>query len=141
MKKFILSSFLFLCACSADTFIVPQGSMPPQSKINMLEVGASKGEVLDLLGNPSNVSPIDVNTWIYMKSQMKKIAFLKPTLVSRDILVVKFDKEGNVVSINRADITDGKQIIIDEEKTIANEANEQNFFEKAFGKLNPNLAQ
>ncbi len=142
MKKLILSSFLFLCACSSDAFITTHGSLPPQSKIEQLEIGDSKQMVLNTLGSPSNVSSLDSNTWIYMASTSKKIAFLEPELISRDIVVVEFGANNTIKSISKKDELSGKEVVVaTEETSIKGAEKDKNFFEKAFGKLNPNLAQ
>ena len=44
---------------------------------------------------------MDQNTWIYMSSEIKQVAFLAPEEVNRELLVIKFDTEDKVISIQK----------------------------------------
>ncbi len=142
MKKFILSSILLLAACASDAFLTTHGNMPPQSKIELIAPGDHKQTVVNILGTPSNISPLDSSSWIYMTSVSKKVAFLEPELISRDILIIKFDAQDKVVMITKKDEMSGKEVAISTEETTSQGAEQElNFFEKAFGTLSPNVAQ
>ena len=68
--------FLLLSACASDVFLVHNGNMPTTDKIAELKVGQTRNEVESILGNPSMVSTLDENEWIYMSTTVKKLLFL-----------------------------------------------------------------
>lgn len=131
-KLFLLSVSLLTAACSSDTFVCRTGNMPSEDKIAMVFKGQSKNDVLEVLGSPSTVVPLDKDTWIYMSSEIRQIAFMAPEEIDRDVLVVKFDPEGKVSAIDKLDKEHGEQLAVAEEQT-PNQEQEQGFFRKYFG--------
>ena len=63
---------------------------------------------------------------------MERIAFFKPEEISRDILVIRFNDDNQVVNIQRLAEKDGKVVNISEDKT-QTLGHEPGFFEKYFG--------
>ena len=126
---------LFLCvlsACSSDVFLTHTGNMPSDDKIEQIKVGQTQNEVRDLLGSPSSIVSLDENQWIYMSSTLKKVAFLEPKIVDRDVLTINFDNKGKVSKIVRLDETDGSKIKPDKDET-ASGGHKVGFFKKYFG--------
>ena len=119
-------------ACGSDVFVTHNGNMPANDRILMLQKGQNKAEVRELLGSPSSVSPLDKNTWIYMSSDVKRVAFLKPVELNRDVLTVKFDDKDIVSSISRYSKEQGREIEISKDATEFQES-EQGFFKEYFG--------
>ena len=136
INKVLLSGLLAcsLSACSRDLFISHNGNMPTNERIEQVKVGQSKNQVKSILGSPSSVVSLDKNTWIYMSSDIERIAFLEPKEVSRDVLTIKFDEENNVIDIDRMSQKDGKQVAINEDKT-ETMGQQQGFFRRFFGVL------
>ena len=56
--------------------------------------------VMEKLGSPSTQSTFDSNEWYYMSETTETTAFFKPELVTRQIVIIKFDKHGVVSSID-----------------------------------------
>ena len=129
---FNLSLILALSACSSDVFIVHNGNMPTEERISQVQKGQTKDEVLTILGTPSSIVSLDQNTWIYMSSEMKKVAFFKPEEVNRDILTIRFNEYNQVETINRMNKEQGHEIAISEEET-QTAGNKPGFFAKYFG--------
>jgi len=123
---------MLISACSSDVFLVHNGNMPSDDKIASLKVGQTRYEVENLLGNPSSISPLDENVWLYMSSTTRKVAFLKPKILERDILTVQFDKNGKVESFSQLSKENGQEISIDKDKT-SSEGHDIGFFKKYFG--------
>lgn len=125
-----------ISACSSakqeEWFVTHNGNMPAEERISQIENGATQDEVIQILGAPSAVMSFDANTWIYMSSDVKRVAFLKPEEVDRNILKISFNDQGKVVQIARLDKEDGKNISPSTDKT---EVRGQNpgFFRKYFG--------
>ena len=97
-KVVLLSAFLmtFSSACSSDLFITHNGNMPSNERIAQIRVGQSKSEILNILGSPSSVVSLDRNQWIYMSSDIKRVAFFAPKEVDRDVLIIQFNDQGKV---------------------------------------------
>ena len=134
-KRILLNLFLmtaFLSACSSDTFISHCGNMPSEERISQIKKGQTKDEVLDILGTPSSVVSLDQNTWIYMSSEIKKVAFFSPEETSRDVLTIRFNKYNQVAKIERLNKEQGNNVNINTEQTKA-QGDERGFFEKYFG--------
>ncbi|MBP3345511.1 MAG: outer membrane protein assembly factor BamE [Alphaproteobacteria bacterium] len=129
---FSMLTAAMLCSCSSDVFVSHNGNMPTNDRISQLKTGQSKEEVLSLLGAPSSVVSLDKNTWIYMSSEVKQVAFFKPTEISRDVLTVKFDKYDQVADIDRLDKKEGTEVAVSSDATLT-PGQEPGFFEKYFG--------
>lgn len=130
-KMFFLSLVLVCSACSSDVFLKHNGNMPEESKIQKIAIGQNKDEVRDILGNPSSVTGLNENHWIYMSSTQKKVAFLRPEELQRDILAITF-KDDKISKIEKFDLADGNNIKIDPDETKTANSN-VGFFRKYFG--------
>jgi len=131
-RFYFLFTVLFLNACSSDVFLVHNGNMPSDDKIANVQIGQTKQEVEYILGSPSMVSSLNDNEWLYMSSTVRKVAFLEPKILERDILTIHFDKKGKVSKISKLDEENGQNITIDEEET-SSEGHNPGFFKKYFG--------
>ena len=137
-NKIVLSAFcaVALCSCTAAKqkawFVSNNGNMPPEERIAKIHTGATKDDVIQILGAPSAVSSFNDNTWIYMSSEIKCIAFMKPEEIERNILKISFNNDGQIIAIDRLSKNDGKDIEPVADKT---EVKGQNpgFFRKYFG--------
>ncbi len=131
-RFYFVFSVLILSACSSDVFLVHNGNMPSDDKIAMVQTGQTKEEVVDILGSPSMVSSLNENEWLYMSSTLKKVAFFEPKILERDVLTIRFGKDGKVQQISKLDEQNGKNIAVDEEETVSKGHN-PGFFKKYFG--------
>ena len=123
---------VLLAACSSDMFLTHNGNMPSNERISQLKLGDTKEQVVRTLGAPSSLVSFDKNTWIYMSSSIKRVAFMEPEEVSRDILTIEFNNEGRVSNIERLTKADGKDITVNTDET-KSQGHDQGFFEKYFG--------
>ena len=129
---FSLLFISFLSACSSDVFLVHNGNMPSDDKIAQISKGQNREEVLDILGSPSAVSTLNSNEWLYMSSTVRKVAFLKPKILERDVLTIAFDENGKVSKILKLDKSDGQNLKIDKDETTSKE-HDLGFFKRYFG--------
>lgn len=130
-KIFFLFVALLCSACSSDVFLKHNGNMPEESKIQNIALGQSKDEVRYILGNPSSVTGLSSDHWLYMSSTQKKVAFLCPEELDREILALTFEDE-KVSKIEKFDLQDGNNIQIDSDVTQTADSN-VGFFRKYFG--------
>ncbi len=124
-------ALLLNTACSSDLFISHNGDVPDERYMKQLRIGQTKEEVLQLLGDPSLVTGLSDDHWIYMSSTIRRIAFEKPTEIERDIVAITF-KDNKVSKIDKRTLEDANKISIDKDETKATER-EQGFFRKYFG--------
>ena len=136
-----------LSACSTakqnEWFVNHNGNMPTEERISKIKAGSSKDEVLQVLGAPSAAISFDENTWIYMSSDIKRVAFKKPEEINRDILRLRFNKDDKVIEVTRLNKDNGKELVPCKEKTEVKGEN-LGFFRKYFGgvgQYNPLAAQ
>lgn len=130
---FLLGLIVFFGAsCSKNTFLVHNGNMPSPDKVAQISIGQNRQEVANILGAPSSVSCFDGDTWIYMSSTLKKVAFFEPEELDRKVLSINFDNDGKVSKISNYDKDDGKKIEISKQET-ATEGHDIGFFKKYFG--------
>jgi outer membrane protein assembly factor BamE (lipoprotein component of BamABCDE complex) len=125
-----------LCSCSSskqnEWFVTHNGNMPSEERIAKIEKGTSKDDVVQILGMPSTVAAFDENTWIYMSSDIKRVAFLEPKEIDRKILKIKFGDNDNVINIVRLNKENGVDVTPSQEKTEV-KGQEPGFFQKYFG--------
>ncbi len=127
---------LLTSGCSTEKtnewFMTHNGNMPSNERISQISVGDSRADVRRILGAPSTVVSFDKNTWIYMSSDVKRVAFLAPDEVNRDVLTIKFNDKDEVQEITRMSKKDGQDININKNETEAH-GQDVGFFRKYFG--------
>lgn len=135
----IFSAFVFifiLSACSTtqqnEWFVAHTGNMPAKERVNRIDIGASKDDVVSVLGLPSSVNVFDQNSWIYMSSDVKKVAFFAPQEVDRAVLRITFNSADEVKSIENLSLAEGNNIIPEKDKTEV-KGQRPGFFRKYFG--------
>lgn len=125
-------SVSLLSGCANDWFITHNGNMPTNERISQINLGQSKQEVQYILGSPSSVVSLDRNTWIYMSSDIKRIAFFSPKEVSRDVLTIKFNEQEKVADIKRLKKENGCEVAVSSDET-PTLGQKPGFFQKYFG--------
>ena len=136
-KFFSAIAFIgILNACSAaqqnEWFVSHTGNMPTKERVGRIEVGSSKNDVIGILGMPSSVNVLDENSWVYMSTDVKKVAFMQPKEQDREILRITFNEADEVKSIETLSLDDGKNIAPEKDKTEV-KGQRPGFFRKYFG--------
>ncbi|MBQ8662057.1 MAG: outer membrane protein assembly factor BamE [Alphaproteobacteria bacterium] len=125
-----------VCACSTqktnEWFVSHNGNMPSNERIEQIAKGDSREKVRQVLGSPSTVVSLDKNTWIYMSADVKRVAFLAPEEVDRDVLTIRFDDKGTVTEVERMNKEHGREIKVSSDATEA-PGEQIGFFRKYFG--------
>lgn len=129
---FFLSFLIFMTGCSSDLFLVRNGNIPSNDKFMQLKLGQNRAQVEEILGAPSSKIPFNNESWIYMSSTVRKVAFFKPEEMSRELLVISFNAKDEVKEILIYNEDDGKDIKIDQDQT-SSEGHDIGFFQKYFG--------
>ena len=117
--KFLLITFGLVSALHAcSPGLTKHGQSLDPEIIKSIRIGkTNRQQVAGMLGIPSAISTFDQETWYYIGSKIKQIAFFKPDTVERKILVIRFGIKGIVKQLERLDSSDGRKIKIVKRKT------------------------
>lgn len=127
----IAASALVLAGCTGRVAV--RGNLPDAERLAEVVPGEiSRDEVSEILGSPSSVAAFDGETWFYVSEKTETLAFLKPKIVERKVIVVSFDDEGMVEEVRELGIDDAKQIDPVDRKTPTS-GNEFTFMDQLIG--------
>ncbi len=120
------------CFPTTDT----RGNLPLTEVVESIERGKqNRDQIAALLGTPSTKATFGKQeTWYYIGKRTKTLAFFKPTLLERKILVIKFDDRGVVETLASYDASDGKPVVLVERVT-PTKGKELGFFEQIIGNV------
>jgi outer membrane protein assembly factor BamE (lipoprotein component of BamABCDE complex) len=79
----------------------------------------SQRDVLAILGSPSTLSVLDGEAWYYIGDRRESLAFFKPELLERETVVVAFDDNGVVTSVEKSSVDEENKIDVVERETPA----------------------
>jgi len=130
MKKNFFYIFLLIALNACVSKVDKRGYMFDMSDHNLLQEGiTSKERVLKIMGSPTLISDLDSDeAWIYYAEDLKRLLFFKPDVISRDVLVVRFNEAGTIRELSRIDLND-------EEKQLQFAANFTNVESRKIGFL------
>ena len=95
-----------------EVYIFNEGSQEKLSE------GMKKIDVLSLMGSPSTTSENNGDKFYYISNKFYKYAFLTPKEIERTIVVIEFDKNELITTIEEYALKDGKVIDYKSEKTV-----------------------
>jgi outer membrane protein assembly factor BamE (lipoprotein component of BamABCDE complex) len=88
-----------------------RGNTPDPEDIAEIQPGVqSRQDIIDLLGSPSTVSTFQDRKWYYIGQKTEEIAFMKPTVIDRKVLVITFDETGLVESTKNYTMADAQDV-------------------------------
>ena len=128
IKKTILIFFLLLIISCSEK--ITYTGLIIDEKINLLEIN-NKDELLQLLGRPNYIDPIENNFYYFSEKNISNNRLTKKT-VDRLILVYYFDDENNIINTKRLNLDDEKTVDISENR-IKNDLIKKGLIEKIFG--------
>jgi len=109
--------------------------MPEPETVAEIRPGAyGRDDVAQLLGSPSAVSTFEDARWYYIGQKTKQLAFLKPKVLERRILVVSFDDDGQVNNTRTFTLEDGR-VIDPVSRETPTEGRELTFLQQLFGNI------
>ncbi len=120
MKKNFLALFVcsvMLLSCSAE--IQQHGNKPDAFLLEQVKIGqTSKPEVIKMFGTPSSVTMFEEETWLYISSKRKQVAFFSPDELEREIVAITFDPKSEKVSnLFFAQKEDGLPLVVSARET------------------------
>jgi outer membrane protein assembly factor BamE (lipoprotein component of BamABCDE complex) len=83
-----------------------------------IDVGIdTKTTIQKRLGYPSTEAMFGADAWYYISSVEKQVAFFNPTIESRAVLAVYFDKDGKVTDLKHYSLKDGHVVAFEPRQT------------------------
>jgi len=123
-------SALVLLGCAP--VINDRGYLPDPVGEASIRIGTdTKTTIQQRLGDPSTQATFGTDEWYYITSIEKQIAFFDPRVESRQIMAVRFDKEGRVADIHHYGLKDGHVVAFETLETPA-KGKELTFLQQLF---------
>lgn len=131
-----IAAFVLLLGAAACTpRIDTQGHYPDPDALARIQPGLqSKEEVSALLGTPTTVGTLDPNRWYYVTRITENVSFYDPKLMEEKVVVIRFDDNGRVASVDDYDVDEESTIEFVERET-PTQGKDLSFFEQVFGNL------
>ena len=131
MKKLVLCSVcLVLMGCTP--VVSQRGYQPdPDAEAGVMVGADTKATIEVKLGDPSVQATFTNDAWYYVSSIEKQVAFFTPTIESRRILAIYFDKDGKVTDMKHYSLADG-HIVAFESRTTPSLGRELTFLQQLF---------
>jgi len=136
MRKTVLAvACVATLAVMGCTPVVNQrGYLPDPDAEKKIAVGKdTKTSIQQVLGDPSTEATFTAagDAWYYITSVEKQIAFFAPSVQSRAILAVYFDKDGKVTDLKHYTLRDG-HIVAFESRQTPTKGRELTFLQQLF---------
>ena len=122
-QKIILSVLVcfFLNTCSGIK--VNNGYMPVQDSVDQLKVNkTSLSFAKSRLGEPALILGNQEPIFIYSSQVTNRILFFEPKVISRDVLVLYFNKKKKLKKLEKFNLKDGKSFEMNTDATTLNAA-------------------
>jgi len=96
----VAAAALLLSGCSRVR--VDQGYLADETLVTSIQAGVDNRQSVErTLGRPSFTSQFGDPQYYYVSRNTGQYAFIQPKVLSQSILIVSFDKEGNVTNVER----------------------------------------
>ena len=129
ISALVLSAAL-LMGCTP--VISQRGYLPNPAAEASIKAGTdTKTTVQQRLGDPSTSATFGDDTWYYISSVERQVAFFDPSITMRKILAVHFDKDGKVTNLQYFGLKDG-HIVAFEKRTTPAKGRELTFLQQLF---------
>ena len=128
----IAGTCLLIAACTPTQ--AQHGNMLQDHQIEQVVTGIhTRSDVLRILGSPTTQAPFNEDIWYYIGQETEKRGILDPEVIEERIVIVAFDEEGVLQTINE---TDGERIGIPIERSkTETHGNELTFMQQLLGNL------
>jgi outer membrane protein assembly factor BamE (lipoprotein component of BamABCDE complex) len=139
MLPFALLCSLALGGCHVLHIFDPtharRGELIDAESLKDLTPGVStRADATSVLGTPTARATFDDNTWIYITQITSTRIARTPGITMQQVLVLKFDPHGTLVSLRHLDKGDGKQIAMAPGAT-PSPGSEANFMQQLLGNV------
>jgi outer membrane protein assembly factor BamE (lipoprotein component of BamABCDE complex) len=109
-----------------------RGYLPDPVGEASIRIGSdTKTTLQERLGDPSTQATFGTDSWYYISSVEKQIAFFDPRVETRSVLAVHFDKDGRVADVHHYGLKDGHVVVFEARETPA-KGKELTFLQQLF---------
>jgi outer membrane protein assembly factor BamE (lipoprotein component of BamABCDE complex) len=123
-------SAVLLLGCSP--VITKRGYLPDPVGEASIKVGTdTKTTIQQRLGDPSTQATFGGDSWYYVSSVERQVAFFDAKTTTRSVLAVHFDKDGRVADIKHFGLKDGNVVAFETRETPA-KGRELTFLQQLF---------
>lgn len=135
--RIVALSALSLALLGCTPVIDQRGYLPDPALESKIVVGNdTKTSIQERLGYPSTQATFGTtapgsDAWYYISSVEQSVAFFPPTVKSRSILAVYFDKDGKVTELKHFGLKDGR-VVAFESRTTPAKGREMTFLQQLF---------
>ena len=117
-KILLVCGAVLLIACTP--VVSQRGYMEDKDIVSGIRPGTdTQTSVQTKLGYASTTATFGSDTWYYISSVEKQVAFFTPTVEQRSILAVYFDKDGKVSAMRHYSLSQGHVITLEDRTTPA----------------------
>ncbi|WP_298835559.1 outer membrane protein assembly factor BamE [uncultured Roseobacter sp.] len=111
------------------------GYVPTQEDLDQIAVGVdTRSSVEETLGSAASSSVISDNAMYFVRSRIRKTAFLEPQVVDREVLAISFDSNGIVANVERFGLEDG-QVVPLARRVTDTTVGSRSFLQQLFGNI------
>jgi outer membrane protein assembly factor BamE (lipoprotein component of BamABCDE complex) len=112
-----------------------QGFVLENTLVSAIQPGTdTKDSVMNTLGRPTFTGSFDQNDWYYVSRETKNMAYSKPRPDKQTVLHIRFDRAGNVASIDRRGLEEVASIHPSGDKT-PTLGSRRSLFDELFGNI------
>lgn len=87
------------------------GYMPDEQTLSQITPGVDTRETVDeVIGSPTTSGVLKDSSFYYVRSRVKRYAFLRPKVVEREVLAISFNSSGIVSNIETFGLKDGRVV-------------------------------
>lgn len=125
-------AILSLALIGCTPVISQRGYLADPAGEASIKVGTdTKSTIQQRLGDPSTAATFGGDTWYYISSTEKQIAFFDPRVEARRVMVISFDKDGKVADLQHFGLKDG-HVVAFETRTTPTPGREMTFLQQLF---------
>ena len=107
VRNAAIATFTALIVCACSESYKNHGFVPDEEELSILEVGAdTRASVDEIIGAPG-VSGLNSDDYYYIRSRISTYGPRKPKVVDREIVVISFNSNDTIESIERFGLEDG----------------------------------
>ena len=112
-----------------------QGYLIDETLLTSIQPGVdNRDSVAKTLGRPTFSAQFDAGEWYYVSRNTGPYAFANPKVLEQSILIISFDKAGNVAKVERRGMEQVARISPEQDKTVTL-GRDTGFLEELFGNL------
>lgn len=112
LKSFAVAAVVALAACSPQ--VRNHGYVPSVEDISSLIVGVdTRSSITETIGAPSEVGPVGSGAAYYIRSKVRYFTLTTPKIMSREVVVLRFDGNDVLNGVERYGLKDGRVVSLD----------------------------